>query len=298
MATSFPLICLFCISPSSANVQSSSPYVRHHWPAPSCHSYQNWTAIYGASVVTTNEAHVLRRWYSKCEGGGGERRSCLVVREGKELLPQTVALLLLPLLCQEDRNLVAPADELVAVPPDRVRRVRELDDVGIPTTNARGINTTRALFASSSHVTAHCSKWGLGPGIGGKERGGKAHLVFQPSWAALTFLRAESSVNGGNGGFASRSDIVVGYRGSMGRKAVWAWPPGQVRVPHRSDRSPSYSCAGIRGTSRVVHDCTELGVVGTVSHVPTCRSTNPRKDLELYDVIQEDAKSSGTRKVP
>lgn len=45
MRTSFPLICLFLIRPFSANVQSSSPYVRHHWPDSSCHSYQNWTAI-------------------------------------------------------------------------------------------------------------------------------------------------------------------------------------------------------------------------------------------------------------
>lgn len=44
--TSFPLICLFLILPSSAKVQSSRPYVRHHWPSMSCHSYQNCTAIY------------------------------------------------------------------------------------------------------------------------------------------------------------------------------------------------------------------------------------------------------------
>ena len=43
--TSFPLICLFLILPSSAKVQSSRPYVLHHWPVVSCHSYQNWTAI-------------------------------------------------------------------------------------------------------------------------------------------------------------------------------------------------------------------------------------------------------------
>jgi hypothetical protein len=44
--TSLPLIWRFLISPFGANVQSSSPYVRHHWPVSSCHSYQNCTAIW------------------------------------------------------------------------------------------------------------------------------------------------------------------------------------------------------------------------------------------------------------
>ena len=58
--TSFPLICLFRIKPFSANVQSSSPYVRHHWPVSSFHSYQNWTAICGASSCQRQPSSSLK----------------------------------------------------------------------------------------------------------------------------------------------------------------------------------------------------------------------------------------------
>lgn len=51
--TSFPLICLFLINPLGANVQSSNPYVRHHWPASSRHSYQNCTAICCLDVLVS-----------------------------------------------------------------------------------------------------------------------------------------------------------------------------------------------------------------------------------------------------
>lgn len=101
------------------------------------------------------------------ESGGSEMagRSCLVIGKGKELLPQTIALLLLPLLCQELHDLIAPTDKLVTVPPDRIRRVRELDSLGVPTGQSRELTKPRLLLAPSSHVTAHRSKWGARTGV-------------------------------------------------------------------------------------------------------------------------------------
>ncbi|KAK5635778.1 hypothetical protein RRF57_011490 [Xylaria bambusicola] len=46
-----------------------------------------------------------------------------VVREREQLLAQTVPLLALPFLGQEDLDLVAARQERVSVAPDRVRRV-------------------------------------------------------------------------------------------------------------------------------------------------------------------------------
>lgn len=56
-------------------------------------------------------------------------------------------------------------------------------------------------------------------------------MVFQASCAALTFLRADSSVNGGNGGLASCSDIVVGFRRPIQRThSVYFGPLYQTAV--------------------------------------------------------------------
>lgn len=59
-------------------------------------------------------------------------RSCLIVGESEELLPESITVLLFPLLTQESYNLITALDELVAVPPDGIRRVGELDGFGVP----------------------------------------------------------------------------------------------------------------------------------------------------------------------
>lgn len=56
----------------------------------------------------------------------------LVVREGEELLAQTVVLLLVPLGGQELDDLFAAFQEDVAVAPDRVLGVRKADLFGVP----------------------------------------------------------------------------------------------------------------------------------------------------------------------
>lgn len=198
-------------------------------------------------------------------GGGG--KAYLVVSKGKELLPQTVALLLLPLLGQELDNLIAPADELVAVPPNRVRRIRELDGIGIPTGQPQGLTKLRLLIAPSSHFTAHRSEWGLGPGLGGKERGGGegggSALRVPTILGRLDLLAGRLLCERGE----RRLCFALGHCRRISRvnqwmKGVQARPPGRVRGSHRSDPSPSYSCAGTGGTSRFLHDSTEPGVVG------------------------------------
>ncbi len=55
----------------------------------------------------------------------------LVVRKRKQLLPQPVLPFLGPLLAQELDDLVPPLEEGVAVAPDRVRRVGELDELWV-----------------------------------------------------------------------------------------------------------------------------------------------------------------------
>ena len=55
----------------------------------------------------------------------------LIVCKGKQFLSQSIALLSLPLLGQELDNLFSAAQEAVAVPPDGVGRVSELDAVRI-----------------------------------------------------------------------------------------------------------------------------------------------------------------------
>ena len=49
------------------------------------------------------------------------------VPEISHLLPQRVVLLPLPLLLQERGDLLSSSNELISVPPDRVRRVGESD---------------------------------------------------------------------------------------------------------------------------------------------------------------------------
>lgn len=56
----------------------------------------------------------------------------LVVGEGEQLLAQAISLLLVPLLGEEFPNGIATDEKLVAVAPDRVGRVRHLDDIRIP----------------------------------------------------------------------------------------------------------------------------------------------------------------------
>lgn len=56
-----------------------------------------------------------------------------VLSEGKELLPQAIAVLFSPLLGQEVDDLVAAVDELVAVPPDGVWGVSHLNRLRVPT---------------------------------------------------------------------------------------------------------------------------------------------------------------------
>lgn len=62
----------------------------------------------------------------------GFQSSNLVVREGKQLLSQSVPVFLGPLLGQELDNLIPTSDELVAVSPDGIRSVGHLDKLGIP----------------------------------------------------------------------------------------------------------------------------------------------------------------------
>lgn len=68
------------------------------------------------------------------QGAAGEAAggSHLVVLEGKQLLPQPVAILNGPLVRQELLDGVAALEELVAIPPDRVWGVSHLHRGGVP----------------------------------------------------------------------------------------------------------------------------------------------------------------------
>jgi hypothetical protein len=106
----------------------------------------------------------------------------LVVGEGEQLLPQAIAVLFGPLLGKEVHDLVASADEGVAVAPYRVRRVGHLDRFWV----SIGENGKSITWTVRSRVGKNCM-----------------YLVFHASCAAFTLIRAVSRVKGGKGGFAS-----------------------------------------------------------------------------------------------
>lgn len=73
-------------------------------------------------------------WVRKGEGGGEgvNKTKYLILRKSKQLLPQPVPILPLPLGPQERHDLLTPPQEGVPVAPDGVGRVGELHHLGVP----------------------------------------------------------------------------------------------------------------------------------------------------------------------
>jgi hypothetical protein len=94
----------------------------------------------------------------------------LICSECEKLFPQTIVLLLLPLLCQKVYDLIVALDEAGSISPDAV--------FGICLRNGDWV-----------------SGWALANNV---QHWNKMHyVVFQRSWAFFTLIRATSSVKGG-----------------------------------------------------------------------------------------------------
>lgn len=154
--------------------------MRHHWPVVSCHSYQNCTAICFLVSSRLFQDPYLSLYLHKEPTDKGQEEETeehvtdLVVRKGKQFLPQSIPILHTPLLSQEIYNLICTLQESIPISPDGIGGVSILHFVRIPGT----ISTF--IFVMIREQT---------------------YLVFHRSWAALTFILADSRVNGGNGGF-------------------------------------------------------------------------------------------------
>lgn len=122
----------------------------------------------------------------------------LIIRKGKQFLPQLVPILSGPLLAQKINDRLGPHEELVTVAPDRVC----------------GVSFSYRFRVSVTMVSGSWASGGFG----------ENYFVFQRFWAILVFLVAVSSVKGG------RIPAIVKRRMSVfeGKRALLNLSPDKL----------------------------------------------------------------------